>query len=68
MPRRRRVQTVGRSPRRTLASLLFALGCLTVLAVTFALGMVAGRRWPDGVPLPGLRATATATAAARTER
>jgi len=59
---------VGRSPRRTLASLLFALGCLTVLAITFALGMAAGRRWPDGLPLPGFRATATATAAARTER
>jgi cell division protein FtsN len=58
---------MARSPRRTLASLLFALGCLAVLAVTFALGMAAGRRWPDGLPLPGLHGS-TATAAARTER
>jgi DedD protein len=40
-----------------LASLLFGIGCLAVLAVTFALGVATGRRWPGGTP--------AATAAAR---
>lgn len=67
--RPRRAQARPRGGRRRLSSLLFAIGCLAVLGVTFALGMAAGRRWPDGLPLPGFRgAPATATAAARTER
>ena len=64
--RNRRLATSSRGTRRPLSSLFFAIGCLVVLGVTFALGMAAGRRWPDGLPLPGLRG-ATATAAARAE-
>jgi DedD protein len=67
-PRQRRAQPRPRSARRPISSLLFAVGCLAVLGVTFALGMAAGRRWPDGLPLPGFRGAATATAAARSER
>ena len=67
-PRQRRSQTRPRSSRRSVSSLLFAIGCLAVLAVTFALGMAAGRRWPNGLPLPGFRGAPTTTAAARTER
>jgi cell division septation protein DedD len=51
-----------------LASLSFGIGCLVVLVVTFALGVVAGRRWPSGLPLPGLGGAPAATAAARGER
>jgi len=47
-----------------LASMFFVLGCLTVLGVTFALGVAAGRRWPDGLPgLRGVRTVATAAPA-----
>jgi cell division protein FtsN len=49
-----------------LASLLFAIGCLVVLGVTFALGVAAGRRWPNG--LPGFSSSADATASRGTER
>ena len=54
----------ARGPARSsgggrLASLLFGIGCLVVLGVTFALGVTVGRRWPDGLPLPGLHAIAT---------
>jgi cell division protein FtsN len=41
---------------------LFGIGCLVVLTVTFALGVAAGRRWPNG--LPGFTASSDATAAA----
>ena len=47
-----------------LASLFFAIGCLAVLTVAFALGVAAGRRWPTGVPLPGLGGAPAATTAA----
>lgn len=67
-PRRRRSPALARSSRRPISSLLFAVGCLAVLGVTFALGMAAGRRWPNGLPLPGFRAASTATAAARDPR
>jgi cell division protein FtsN len=67
-PRQRRSQPRPRSSRRSISSLLFAVGCLAVLGVTFALGMAAGRRWPNGLPLPGFRGAPAATAAARTER
>ena len=67
-PRRRRAPALARSSRRPVSSLLFAVGCLAVLGVTFALGMAAGRRWPNGLPLPGFRAASTATAAARDPR
>jgi len=67
-PRRRRSPALARSSRRPVSSLLFAVGCLAVLGVTFALGMAAGRRWPNGLPLPGFRAASTATAAARDPR
>jgi cell division septation protein DedD len=43
--------------------MLFGIGCLVVLAITFALGVAAGRRWPSGLPLPGLGGTHVATAA-----
>jgi len=45
-----------------LASLLFGLGCLAVLAVTFALGVAVGRRWPGGAP--GVAASLDAPAVA----
>ena len=67
-PRRRRAPALARSSRRPVSSLLFAVGCLAVLGVTFALGMAAGRRWPNGLPLPGFRTASTATAAARDPR
>jgi cell division protein FtsN len=57
-----------RSSRARIASLLFGLGCLVVLAVTFALGVAAGRRWPNGLPLTGLGGARDATAAASAER
>jgi rare lipoprotein A len=53
-------------PSNLLASFFLVLGCLTVLGVTFALGVTAGRRWPMGLPLPGLGAAPVV--AARTER
>jgi len=55
-PPRRRVRAPAHSPGAgRLASLLFGIGCLVVLGVTFALGVTAGRRWPHSLPLPGLR-------------
>lgn len=60
----------GRGPRaptpraNRLASLCFGIGCLVVLVVTFTLGVAAGRRWPSGLPLPGLGGAPAATAAA----
>ena len=60
-PPRRPSRTQPRSSGR-FASLLFAIGCLVVLGVTFALGVAAGRRWPNG--LPGFAASSDATAAA----
>ena len=59
-PPRRPSRTRARSSSR-LASLLFGIGCLVVLGVTFALGVAAGRRWPHG--LPGFAASADVTAA-----
>jgi cell division protein FtsN len=41
---------------------LFGIGCLVVLGVTFALGVAAGRRWPNG--LPGFGGSRAATVAA----
>ena len=68
-PPRRRVRAPARaSGGGRLASLLFGVGCLVVLGGTFALGVTAGRRWPNGLPVPGLRATLAAPAAARGER
>ena len=60
-PPRRAVRTPPRSTSRT-ASLLFGIGCVVVLGVTFALGVAAGRRWPNG--LPGFTASPDATASA----
>jgi cell division protein FtsN len=60
-PPRRAVRTQPRSSSHA-ASVLFGIGCLVVLAVTFALGVAAGRRWPNG--LPGFTASSDATAAA----
>jgi cell division septation protein DedD len=48
-----------------LASLLFGVGCLAVLVVTFALGVAAGRRWPGPSPQPGPGGAPAAIAAAR---
>ena len=42
-----------------LASFFVVVGCLTVLAGTFMLGVVAGRRWP-ALPVPGLATKAKA--------
>jgi len=68
-PPRRRVRAPAHSSGGgRLASLLFGIGCLVVLGVTFALGVTAGRRWPSGLPLPGLRTTLAATASALGER
>ena len=59
----------GRGPRaptpraNRLASLCFGIGCLVVLMVTFTLGVAAGRRWPSGLPLPGLGGAPAAPAA-----
>ena len=64
-PPRRSSRTPARSSSR-LSSLLFGIGCLVVLGVTFALGVAAGRRWPHG--LPGLSAAADVTAATSKER
>ena len=64
-PPRRPSRTRARSSSR-LASLLFGIGCLVVLGVTFALGVAAGRRWPHG--LPGFSASADVTAATSKER
>jgi cell division protein FtsN len=65
-PPRRSTRAQPRSSSR-LASLLFAIGCLVVLGVTFALGVAAGRRWPTG--LPGFAASdATAAASKGSER
>src|SRR5262249_47447146 len=62
MPPPRRVARPQPPPSSSrLASLLFVIGCLAVLWVTFALGVAAGRRWPDGFPwLRGTRSAATA--------
>lgn len=51
-------------PPSRLASLFFAIGCLVVLSVTFALGAAVGRRWPSGLPLPGFGGSAAAVAPA----
>ena len=68
-PPRRRVRGPAHSSGGgRLASLLFGIGCLVVLGVTFALGVAAGRRWPTGLSLPGLRATLAATTSALGER
>ena len=68
-PPRRRVRAPARpSAGGRLASLLFGIGCLVVLGGTFALGVTAGRRWPNGLPVPDLRAMLAAPAAARGER
>ena len=64
-PPRRPSRTRARSSSR-LASLLFGIGCLAVLGVTFALGVAAGRRWPHG--LPGFTASADVTVATSKER
>jgi cell division protein FtsN len=64
-PPRRPSRARARSSSR-LASLLFAIGCLVVLGVTFALGVAAGRRWPHG--LPGFTASADVAAATSKER
>lgn len=64
-PPRRPSRTRAHSSSR-LASLLFGIGCLVVLGVTFALGVAAGRRWPHG--LPGFTASADVTAATSKER
>jgi cell division septation protein DedD len=64
-PPRRASRTQAPSLSR-LASLLFVIGCLVVLGVTFALGVAAGRRWPNG--LPGFSSSADATAARGNER
>ena len=64
-PPRRPSRTRARSSNR-LASLLFGIGCLVVLGVTFALGVAAGRRWPHG--LPGFTASADVTAGTSKER
>ncbi len=65
-PPRRSTRAQTRSSSR-LASLLFVIGCLVVLGVTFALGVAAGRRWPNG--LPGFAASdATAAASKGSER
>ena len=66
-PPQRRPRAPARSSRRGVATFVLGVGCLAVLAVTFALGMAAGRRWPDGLPLPGLGGAPAATATARTE-
>lgn len=60
-PRRDPRAQAPRSSR--LASLFFAVGCLAVLSTTFALGVAAGRRWPGGLPLPGLGGSPAATVA-----
>jgi cell division septation protein DedD len=57
-PPRRQLRAPARSSGGgRLASLLFGIGCLVVLGVTFALGVTAGRRWPNGLPLLGLAPT-----------
>ena len=65
-PPRRSTRAQARSSSR-LASLLFAIGCLVVLGVTFALGVAVGRRWPNG--LPGFASSdATAATSGRSDR
>src|SRR4029077_18059294 len=64
-PPRRVSRTRARWSSR-LASLLFGIGCLVVLGVTFWLGVAAGRRWPHG--LPGFTASADGTAGTSKER
>ena len=53
MPPRRTPRAAMRSSNR-VGSLFLVIGCLTVLGVTFAFGVAAGRRWPGGIPLPRL--------------
>jgi cell division protein FtsN len=60
-PRRLPRTKTGSSGR--LASFFFVIGCLVVLGVTFALGVAAGRRWPQG--LPGFTASADVAANAK---
>ena len=63
-PRRAQHPPARPSPPSRLASLFFGIGCLAVLGTTFALGVAAGRRWPDGLPgLRGVRSAATAAPA-----
>jgi len=57
----------GQAGGSRLATFFFVLGCVTVLGVTFALGVAAGRRWPTGLPLLGHGGDAPATAV-RAER
>ena len=66
-PRRPPPRTRASSSSR-LASLLFGIGCLVVLGVTFALGVAAGRRWPNGLPGFGASPDAAAPASSRNER
>ena len=63
--RPRRQRPPGRSASSRLASVFFAIGCLVVLGLTFALGVSAGRHWPDGLPIPGLRPSPAPTAVAK---
>ena len=66
-PPRRSTRAQTRSSSR-LASLLFAIGCLVVLGVTFALGVAAGRRWPNGFPGFAASSDASAATSSRSER
>ena len=66
-PPRRSTRAQTRSSSR-LASLLFAIGCLVVLGVTFALGVAAGRRWPNGFPGFAASSDASAATSSRGER
>jgi len=62
-PRRAaRPQPRPSSSGNRLASVFFGIGCLAVLGTSFGLGVMAGRRWPDG--LPGLRGAKSAATAA----
>jgi cell division septation protein DedD len=61
-PPRRGPRTQPRPSPRRLSSLFFMVGCLVVLVVMFALGVAAGRRWPNGLPVPGLGGAGVATA------
>jgi len=68
MAARRRPRSAAQRPRQRAASVFLAIGCLTVLAVTFALGVAAGRRWPNGMPWTATAGSPTAVASARPER
>ena len=66
-PPRRPTRVQARSSSR-LASLLFVVGCLVVLGVTFALGVAVGRRWPNGFPGFAASSDASAATSGRSER